>query len=57
MKPTGKFLICSYAGSHFYTRGKRYRVFKDKNGREFVKGSDGIYDNISRMVSKFDEDV
>lgn len=53
MKPTLKKVICIKSGSKFYKQKGVYTVYKDLNGYKYVKGSDGLFDNLSKTVSKF----
>lgn len=54
-KPTSEYVRCTMAETQFFTRGKRYRVFKnetDEKGR-YVQGNDGIFDRLGMTISKF----
>ena len=50
---TDKKVSCTSSGSNFYVVGKEYYVYKDHADNKYVKGSDGILDKMSTMVSKF----
>lgn len=52
MKTSDQWVKCVSAGSDYYTVGGVYRVYSDGQDR-YVVGSDGLYDNMRTMVSKF----
>lgn len=52
MKTSDQWVKCVSSGSRFYTVGGVYQVYSDGKDR-YVKGSDGLYDNMRTMVSKF----
>jgi len=52
MKTSNRWVKCTSAKSRFYTVDGIYEVFTD--GKDsFVLGSDGFYDNLGKMCSKF----
>lgn len=53
-KKTGRKMLCTYAGSQFYTKGKLYDEYKSGEIR-FVQGSDGKFDPYEKILSKFKE--
>jgi len=53
MIKTKKQVKCVSAKSAFYKAGEVYDVYIDAMGMEFVKGSDGFYDNPKKALSKF----
>ena len=52
MKTSDKWVKCVTAGSDYYTVGQVYQVYNE-GGKSYVLGSDGLYDSIGSMVSKF----
>jgi hypothetical protein len=47
-------VVCTAAATQFYTAGQRYPViYKENDEAEYVRGSDGILDNIKLSRSKF----
>lgn len=60
MEETPTTVRCIEAATQFYKVGTRYTVYKLRDGddkKRFVKGSDGIYDQIGMTVSKFKDDT
>lgn len=55
MKEISKKLVCVSAATQFYTKGEIYQVYTDEDGYQCVRGSDGIYDRLATMSSKFDK--
>ena len=55
MRQTDKKKVCVSAETQFYTKGETYQVYIDHEGYKCVRGSDGIYDRLSMMSSKFGE--
>lgn len=55
MKQTKDKVLCVSAGSQWYQAGKEYQVYTDHKGVRHVLGSDGHYDQIGKMVSRFKE--
>jgi len=53
MKQTKDKVTCVSAGSKWYSVGKTYLVYVDEKKDRHVQGSDGHYDKLSKMVSKF----
>jgi len=53
LKQTGESVLCVNAASQWYSTGDYYKVFKDHKGNRYVLGSDGHYDRIDQMISKF----
>lgn len=53
MIKTKRQLKCVSSQSNFYTTGLVYDVYVDAMGMEYVKGSDGLYDNPKKTISKF----
>lgn len=55
MKQTKDKVLCVSAGSQWYQAGEEYQVYIDHKGVRYVLGSDGYYDQIGKMVSRFKE--
>lgn len=59
--PTEMKYRCVVAETEFYTRGMSYTIYHDrddpddKNRRRYVRGSDGIYDDVALTNSTFKE--
>jgi len=54
-KKTKHKVSCVSAASPWYEVGKEYDVYEDTKGVRFVVGSDGYYDQIGKMASRFRE--
>jgi hypothetical protein len=52
MKTSDQWVKCVSSGTGYYTVGHVYQVHSDGKDR-YVVGSDGLYDNMRTMVSKF----
>jgi len=50
----GQTYVCTLSASPGYKKGQTYTCFKDKEGRFNLKGSDGITDLCSMLVSAFE---
>lgn len=60
MEETPSTVLCIEAATKFYKVGTRYTVYKLRDGddkKRFVKGSDGIYDQLGKSSSKFKDDT
>jgi len=55
LKKLNKKLVCVSAATQFYTQGAVYQVYIDHEGYQCVRGSDGIYDRLEKMSSRFDK--
>jgi len=53
MKPTKNKVKCISAATRFYTTNKEYVVYTNGDGNTYIKGSDGLYDNVVKTSSKF----
>ena len=53
MIETKDIVKCISAGSKWYTVGDTYTVYVDSKKERYVQGSDGYYDKLNKMVSKF----
>ena len=53
MRQVARKVVCTSAATPFYKTGKVYPLYVDKQGIEYVKGSDGLFDNLKKMTSKF----
>lgn len=45
-------VLCTVAMTQFYESGKLYDLYSDGK-TEYVKGSDGMYDEVRKTLSKF----
>jgi hypothetical protein len=53
VKPTKAKVRCIKSATRFYQAGKEYTVYSNGDGNTYVKGSDGMYDNVAKTSSKF----
>jgi hypothetical protein len=53
MKPTKTKVKCVHAATRYYQSGQEYTVYTNGDGNTYIKGSDGMFDDVAKTLSKF----
>jgi hypothetical protein len=53
VKATKTKVKCVHAATRYYQSGQEYTVYTNGDGNTYIKGSDGLYDNVAKTLSKF----